>query len=85
MEAINITIKYDGVDNNGGYNGDSNKKYLLDTPKLMYLSVLFTSILKTNSLTDLSTSVTQIMFEYNRIDNSGSCNGDFDRRFHPKL
>ena len=38
-----------------------------------------TSMLRTSSLTDSSTSMTQIVFEYNGVDDGGGCSGDSDK------
>ena len=44
-----------------------------------------TSMLKTSSSTDLSTSAAQIVFEYDGVDKGGDRNSDFNRKFHPRL
>ena len=41
------------------------------------------SILRTRSSTDLSTSVAQIVVEYNGVDDGGGCSGDSDRKCSP--
>ena len=38
------------------------------------------SILKTSSLTDLSASATQFMFDYDRVDDDGGCNSNSNRK-----
>ena len=43
------------------------------------------SMLRTSSSTDSSTSMTQIVVEYDGVDNGGGRSGDFDRKFHLKL
>ena len=81
-----------------GDNGSDNDSYidggscsgnfdmnLSDTPKLMCSSTLLISMLKTTSSIDLSTSATQIVVEYNEIDDDGDCSDDFNQRFHPRL
>ena len=72
-------------DEGGSCSGDSDKKCSSDAPKLMCPPAPLTSMLKTSSLTDSSTSTTQIVVEYNGVGDGGSCRGVFDRRFHPKL
>ena len=42
-------------------------------------------MLRTSSLTNSSTSMTQIMFEYDGVDDGGGRNGDFNRKFHQPL
>ena len=43
------------------------------------------SMLRTSSSIDSSTSVTQIVVEYDGVDDGGGRSGDFDRKFHPRL
>ena len=38
-------------------------------------------MLRTSTLTDSLTSATQIVVEYDGVDDSGSQSGDFDRKF----
>lgn len=38
-------------------------------------------MLKISLLTDLSTSITQIMVKNDEIDNSDNCNDNFDKKF----
>ena len=56
-----------------------------DAPKLMCPPAPLTLMLKTSSLTDSSTNAAQIMLEYDGIDDGGDRNGDFNRKFHPRL
>ena len=42
-------------------------------------------MLRTSSSTNSSTSVTQIVVEYDGVDNGSGCSGDFDRKFHQSL
>lgn len=78
----------DGVDdsNNGDHNNGNNcignsNKILLDIPKSMYSLPPLTSILMISLLTDSITSVTQIMLEYNRVNNVRNYSSDFDKKF----
>lgn len=47
---------------------------------MIYPPGLVTSIFRTNVLTDSSTSLIQIVIEYDKIDNSDSCSDDFDKK-----
>ena len=76
-----IVVKYDGVDDDGGSSGDSKKKYSSNAPKSICFPVPRTLMLKTSSSTDSSTSATQIVVEYNKVEDGGGCNSDFDRKF----
>ena len=40
-------------------------------------------MLRTSLLANSSTSVTQIVVEYDGVDNGGGRSGDFDRKFYP--
>ena len=42
-------------------------------------------MLRTCSSKDSLTSVTQIVVEYDGVDDGDGCSGDFDKKFHPKL
>ena len=42
-------------------------------------------MLRTSSSTNSSTSAAQIVVEYDGIDDGDGRNGDFDRKFHPRL
>ena len=42
-------------------------------------------MLKTNSLSDLSTSATQIVVEYNGVNDNSGQSGNFDKKFHSRL
>ena len=42
-------------------------------------------MLRTSSSTNPSTSVTQIVVEYDGVDDGGGRSGDFDRKFHQPL
>lgn len=42
-------------------------------------------MLKTSLLTELLNNATQIVVEYNRVDNSGSHSGNFERKFYLRL
>ena len=75
--------KVDG-DEDGVCNSDSDK-CSSDMPKLICLPVPLTVMLKTSLSLDSSTSTAQIVIEYNKVSAGGSCRGDFDKRFHPKL
>ena len=61
-------IEYDGVDDGSGRNGDFNKKFY---SRLQYNSRIthpLTSMLRTSSSTDLSTSTAQIVVEFDEVD-----------------
>ena len=59
--STQIVVWYDRVNNGHDSSGDSNRKCLSNTPKLMCPPAPFTSILRTSSSTDSSTSSTQIV------------------------
>ena len=42
-----------------------------------------TSMLRTSSLTDSSAGATQIVVEYDGVDDGGGCSGDSNRNVHP--
>ena len=58
----------DGVDDGGGRSGDFDRKF---HPRLQYIAAPFTSMLKTSSSTNPSTSETQIAVEYDEVDGGG--------------
>ena len=74
--------KYEFDGNDGGScNDDFNKKCSLDAPKLMCPPAPLTSMLKTSSSINSSTSTTQSVVEYDGIDDDGSHSGDLDKTF----
>lgn len=44
-----------------------------------------TSMFKTSLSINSSNSANQIVVKYNRIDDGGGCNSDFNKKFHTKL
>ena len=59
-----------------GVSGNGDDKSNDDTTSLM---------LRTSLLKDSSTSVTQIVVRYDRVDNSGGSSDDFDKKFYLRL
>ena len=60
--------KLDGGDNNGGSCSGNSNGNLLNAPKLVCPFAPFTSMLRTNLLTDSLTSTAQIGIDYDRVD-----------------
>ena len=56
-----------------------------DAPKLMCPPAPLTSMLRSSSSTDSSTNAAQIVVEYDGVHDGGDRNGDFNRKFHPRL
>lgn len=45
------------------------------------IAIPFTLILKTNSSANLSASLTKIVVEYDKVDDSDSCNNNSNKKF----
>lgn len=60
-------------------------RYLLDIPKLICFSMPSTLIFKTSSSTNSSTSATQIVIKYDKLNDDGSYDSDFNKKFYSKL
>ena len=57
----------------------------IDAPKLICSLTPLILIFRTSSLTNSSTSATQISIGYDKVDDGGSCSGDFNKKFYPRL
>ena len=72
-----VEVGGDGV---GGSSGDFDRKYSSDAPKSICPPAPRTSMLRTSSSTDSSTSLTQIVIDYDGVDDGGGCSGNFNRK-----
>ena len=75
---IKIVFEYNRVDNSGGYSSDFDKKFFKN---FNTIAVPLISILRISSSANSSTSSTQIMFEYDGVDDGDGSNSNSNRKY----
>ena len=76
-----IVVEYNGVDNVGDSNSNSNKNCSFNASKSICSSAPCTLMFKISLSIDLLTKVTKIVVEFDEVDDGGSSSDSFDRKF----